>query len=280
MQHNFDHEFDWYDIYVIEQGKSTYKSNKTETSIFKTTTQFSDAIYYMSETRKMIDVVERGIVGNKIGGGTVDRVVLMKETNDDIVSIQDIGTIYTTPNRANINDNYDIVSIHPVEGGSLEADEITLRVWYNYESRAQKLTVPRIGDVGIDLKTPIDFAVQTMADNKENGVQNLHCVKIHTGVHIELPPGYYARIDEKSSVAADLGVIVLGGIIDNSYRGDIIVALANISSQKAVFKAGQKIAQLIVSPYTPVTNLEEVTTLEELEETERGQGGFGSTGKF
>ena len=96
-----------------------------------------------------------------------------------------------------------------------------------------------------------------------------------TGVALELPAGYGMLVKDRSSVAVKDGIHVLAGVIDNGYRGEIKICLINLSDQDHIFSSGQKIAQGVLHP-VPVCDVEEI---EELSETERGDKGFGSSGK-
>ena len=98
---------------------------------------------------------------------------------------------------------------------------------------------------------------------------------IDTGVHIELPHGYYGKIESKSGLNVKHDIVSCGGVIDEGYTGSIVVKLYNLSRMPYWFCEGDKIAQLIVQPYAaPALEL-----VSHLEETERGDSGFGSTGK-
>lgn len=101
-------------------------------------------------------------------------------------------------------------------------------------------------------------------------------VKIGTGIAISLPDHTFGAIAARSGLATKQGLAPANklGIIDEDYRGEIIVALHNHSNETRYIENGDRIAQLIVIPYIPV-NLEIV---DELEQTDRGDGGFGSTG--
>jgi dUTP pyrophosphatase len=98
---------------------------------------------------------------------------------------------------------------------------------------------------------------------------------IPTGIAIELPAGYYAKVCSRSGLALK-GIVVVNspGIIDPSYRGEIKVMLASRSFEAVRIDSGDRIAQLVISRYEPV-EWEEA----ELSESERGEGGFGSSGK-
>ena len=100
---------------------------------------------------------------------------------------------------------------------------------------------------------------------------------IKTGLFIALPDNYEAQIRPRSGLAYKKGVTVLNspGTIDADYRGEIGVILINLSEEDFVVADGERIAQMIVAPYTKVGWAD----VEELSITERGEGGFGSTGK-
>jgi len=97
---------------------------------------------------------------------------------------------------------------------------------------------------------------------------------VRTGVAVELPPNTAGIIWGKSSVESK-GIKAMAGLIDEPYRGELLVCMYNLNETEFVFEAGQKVAQLVVFPvlYPPFEETEE------LSETKRGEGRFGSTGK-
>lgn len=97
-----------------------------------------------------------------------------------------------------------------------------------------------------------------------------------TGLSIELPAGYAALVCSRSGLAAKHGIQVLNapGVIDSDYRGEISVILHNNSDNCIVFRAGDRIAQLMIVPVLQV----DWVSVDALGETDRGSGGFGSTG--
>lgn len=116
------------------------------------------------------------------------------------------------------------------------------------------------------------------ADVKENVQVKPHeTVKIGTGLAMEIPDGYFGAIFARSGLAAKEGLRPANcvGVCDSDYRGEYIVAIHNDSEETRTITAGERIAQLVVMPYLPVT-FDEVS---ELTDTNRGEGGFGSTGK-
>ena len=84
-----------------------------------------------------------------------------------------------------------------------------------------------------------------------------------------------ALIRDRSSVATKLGCIVVAGVIDHEYRGEIIVAMHNVTDKVIEIPAGSKIAQMILTPTYTVQVLE---VLDFKDETDRGAKGFGSSG--
>ena len=126
---------------------------------------------------------------------------------------------------------------------------------------------PKSGDAGYDLRIPVDMVLLPKVT-----------ANIPLGLFLEIPVGLVGIIKDKSSMA-NIGIITRGGVIDSSFRGELVVCLKNDSEVPVHFLKNQKIAQLILVPYYSF-ELEEVEALNELTSTERGQGGFGSTGKF
>lgn len=100
---------------------------------------------------------------------------------------------------------------------------------------------------------------------------------VPTGLFIALPPGYEAQIRPRSGLALKHGISLVNtpGTIDADYRGEIGVILVNLSNELFEVKDGERIAQMVVARHETVA-WEEV---EVLDETERGEGGFGHTGK-
>lgn len=103
-------------------------------------------------------------------------------------------------------------------------------------------------------------------------------VKIGTGVAMELPEGYFGAVFARSGLATKNGLRPANavGVCDSSYRGEYIVALHNDTDIPQTIQPLERIAQLVVMPYLPV----EFMDVNELDDTERGEGGFGSTGRL
>lgn len=100
---------------------------------------------------------------------------------------------------------------------------------------------------------------------------------IRTGISVEIPVGYGGFIYARSGLATKRGLAPANkvGVIDCDYRGEIMVALLNHSDEKQEILSGERIAQLVIAPYIKA----EFEECDCLSDTNRGNGGFGSTGK-
>ena len=121
------------------------------------------------------------------------------------------------------------------------------------------------GDAGMDVRSVEDLVV-------ESGGRKL----VRTGLVMMLPPGYEAQVRPRSGLALKNGVTVLNtpGTIDEGYRGEVGVILANLGAEPFRVEKGAKIAQIVIAPCTRA----EIVETAEIDETARGTGGFGSTG--
>ncbi len=102
-------------------------------------------------------------------------------------------------------------------------------------------------------------------------------VKVGTGLSIEIPTGYFGAIFARSGLATKQGLRPANatGVCDSDYRGEYIVALHNDTDIPQTINPMERIAQLIVIPFLSI----EFNEIDELSRTERGEDGFGSTGK-
>lgn len=119
-------------------------------------------------------------------------------------------------------------------------------------------------DAGLDLRTPIDFWISPHRS-----------YVIDTGVHIQLPKYCYGKLESKSGLHVNDGIVCLGGVIDTGYTGSIKVKLYNLGDYGKHFNAGDKIVQLIINSCI----IPDIEYVDKFEETERGDNGFGSTGR-
>lgn len=122
---------------------------------------------------------------------------------------------------------------------------------------------------GVDLRADIEAPIT---------LKTLERHLFPTGLHIALPVGYEAQIRPRSGLAIKYGITCINspGTIDADYRGDIGVELVNLSNESYTVYPGERIAQMIIAKHETVT----FVPVEVLDETERGEGGFGHTGKY
>jgi len=99
-------------------------------------------------------------------------------------------------------------------------------------------------------------------------------MRVHTGVAIEIPDGYVGLIWDKSSISFNMGLKIMGGVIDASYRGEIIMNLLNTTDKEVILEKGHKIAQMLIQKFEDC----DIVEVSELSETVRGEGREGSTG--
>jgi len=121
---------------------------------------------------------------------------------------------------------------------------------------------------GMDIRANIDEPVK---------LKPLERRIIPTGLFIALPEGFEAQLRPRSGLAIKHGLTLLNspGTIDADYRGEIGVILVNLSSEPFVINDGERICQMVIAPFAKAGWQQETS----LDDTERGEGGFGHTGK-
>ncbi len=125
-----------------------------------------------------------------------------------------------------------------------------------------------VGSSGMDIRACLENEVI---------IKPLDRVLIPTGLFLELPLGYEAQIRPRSGLAIKQGITCLNtpGTIDADYRGEIKVILINLSSENQTILHGDRIAQMVIQTIEKV----DWRIVTDINSTERGQGGFGHTGK-
>jgi len=118
-------------------------------------------------------------------------------------------------------------------------------------------------DAGLDIKAPHAFCVPANGN-----------ISIDTGVAIEIPRGYFGKLESKSGLNVKHNVVSLGGVIDSGYTGTIVAKLYNFGDKDYTFSKGDKIIQLVIQPCL----IDSLEVAESFKESERGANGFGSSG--
>ena len=135
---------------------------------------------------------------------------------------------------------------------------------------AKKPTRAHATDAGLDLYS---------MEEKTIYPRTIHSAEIgacfDTGVHMEIPEGFFGKIESRSGLNVKHNIVSCGGVIDASYRGSIVVKLYNLGNKPYTVKKGDRIAQIIIQP----CSLEELEVVAELDETDRNANGFGSSGR-
>jgi len=124
----------------------------------------------------------------------------------------------------------------------------------------------RSGDVAYDLYSSVDYELKP----RER-------YAVPTGIALEIPEGYEGQVRPRSGLALKEGVTVLNtpGTIDSGYRGEVKTIMINLGEKPFKITKGMRISQLAIRPVPEVEFIE----ADVLSDTERGEGGFGSTGK-
>ena len=141
----------------------------------------------------------------------------------------------------------------------------------NIKKLSERATIPTYGSeysAGADLYACIDG---------ELAIKPHETALVPTGIAIELPEGYAGLIYARSGLATKKGLAPANkvGVVDCDYRGEVKVALHNHSEEVQSIYEGERIAQLVITPYVTAQFKE----CETLSQTVRGSGGFGSTGR-
>lgn len=126
------------------------------------------------------------------------------------------------------------------------------------------------GASGMDLHVSLE---------EEIVIKPLERVLVPTGLFLEIPEGYEGQVRPRSGMSLKHGITLINavGTIDSDYRGEVKIPLVNLSNEVYTLKDGERVAQLVIVKYERVETVE--VELEEFSDTERGESGFGSTGK-
>ncbi|MEK7390785.1 MAG: dUTP diphosphatase [Patescibacteria group bacterium] len=121
---------------------------------------------------------------------------------------------------------------------------------------------------------PGDACFDLLANEKMTLEPNTR-VQIKTGLKMEIPDGYVGFIWDKSGLSQKSGLKTLGGVVDSSFRGEVLVGMVNLSKESYTFEKGNKVAQMCIQKRDDV----HIVEVEALSESSRGEDGFGSTGR-
>jgi dUTP pyrophosphatase len=118
-------------------------------------------------------------------------------------------------------------------------------------------------DAGFNLFCPIDIMLKSNVE-----------IQLSLEIILSIPLNYYGQIKNRSSLYKRK-IKVFEGVIDNNYRGEVLLLIKNKNNEDILLNKGDKIAQILISPIYTGT----IKEVDYLDNTDRGEGGFGSTGK-
>lgn len=127
---------------------------------------------------------------------------------------------------------------------------------------------------GTEHSAGLDLHCKTV---KDIVIKPKETVKIHTGLKVEIPEGYFGAVYPRSSTGVKKQLMLANtiGVIDSDYRGELMIFFYNYGENEQVIKNGDRLAQLIIQPYLKC----QIVESENLSDSQRGEGGFGSTGQ-
>ena len=137
--------------------------------------------------------------------------------------------------------------------------------------REEGVTLPKYeteGSAGLDVRANIKEPIV---------LKSLERLLIPTGLKVAIPEGYEIQVRPRSGLAIKHGITMLNspGTVDSDYRGELKVIAVNLSNESYTIEPNERIAQLVLNKVEQIDFIE----VAELDETERGEGGFGHTGK-
>lgn len=119
-------------------------------------------------------------------------------------------------------------------------------------------------DAGLDLRTPVPVMIKAHSSER-----------VDLGIHFDIPAGWYGRLESKSGLNVNEEIFCGGGVIDSGYTGSVVARLYNFSDHDYQFEIGDKFVQIV---FLPISTPRLIRT-DHFEPTERGDSGFGSTGR-
>ena len=122
---------------------------------------------------------------------------------------------------------------------------------------------------------PTDAAFDLYFNGESVGIRHGDSKLLNTGIYMSIPRGYCGIIKSRSGLSVKHGIDVGAGVIDSGYRGEIKVLIRNHGDKITFIEHGERIAQLMIVPVPQV----EFNQVDNLDEADRGDNGFGSSGK-
>jgi len=184
-----------------------------------------------------------------------DEMKELQELQDLMSRIENFNNEEDISNGVNIDPNY----------------KMSIETKFTNSSDNSDPEYSKVGDSGFDLRAYLKESVT---------LKPLERKLIPTGLKFELPPNTELQVRPRSGMALKHGISVLNtpGTVDEGYRGDVGVIAVNLSNEDYTIEPGERIAQGVIMNVIG-QNISTLTKTNSLTDTERGEGGFGSTGK-
>lgn len=234
-----------------------------------------DALEKEGLIEKIPELQSGGIVINpKLIDHGCDRMISEKEMNDLIGT--KIGTPFSNGiiSKTNSMMTESDWKAYYLDFGRNKHLESKVNINVQLIDEKSKIPTKKEGDAGWDCYV---HSFRNRKNAKCDVLNPNEIIGCKLGFRTEIPKGYYAQIVPRSGLSLKYGLTVLNspGTIDSSYRGEWIAIICNCSDKKYVIEIGDKICQFILRKEIPTV----LNQVDELSKTERGDGGFGSTGK-
>ncbi len=148
------------------------------------------------------------------------------------------------------------------------------------EKEIDNISYSQRGSAGIDLRASGKWVVGLDSESREikqdkYELKSRERILIKTGIKIMIPEGHWGNIRDRSGLAFNHGLHVMAGVVDENYRGEVGVVIVNLSKEPYEIKKNERIAQMVVCPCESA----EISYEEELGDSNRGENGFGSSGR-
>jgi dUTP pyrophosphatase len=150
---------------------------------------------------------------------------------------------------------------------------VPVKILPHYDSQFPLPSAQSIGAAGLDIR-----AMLPGGEGSSLKISPKERILVPTGLAVEIPLGYEMQVRPRSGTSLKTGLFIINapGTIDADYRGEVQIIVGNWGDSEEIIRHGERIAQVLLAP---VLSFEFCPT-ENLSTTERGDGGFGSTGKF
>ena len=194
----------------------------------------------------------------------------MSDLEQQMNELNELKNIMEQLESFNSNEDFDVTNINVNDGVELTGD-FKIETSFTNNSNNPDPEYAKVGDSGFDLRAYISEPIT---------LKPLERKLVPTGLRFELPSNTELQVRPRSGMALKYGISVLNtpGTVDEGYRGEVGVIAVNLSNEDYTIQPGERIAQGVIMNVVG-QGISKLVKVNNLSETERGEGGFGSTGK-